>query len=239
VACATIRHVIPLVLVHGGMHGSWCWDEVLPLLPGPVTAVDLPGRGRRPTDLEKVTLDDCVDAVIEDADAQGFEQFVLVGHSLGGVTITETAFRHPERVASLVYVGALVPGPGQSAAEIMTGGPLDAMPVLPEELARALFGTGLDDDTWAEHYAGLVPDAPGIINAQLTGYPSGLPITYVSMTLDQPVPPPVALQMVANLGPSADHRVIAEAGHTIMVTHPAVIADILNEAADASPTKGN
>ena len=85
-------------------------------------------------------------AVIEDADAQGFSQFVLVGHSLGGVTITETAFHHPERVAALVYVGALVPGPGQSAAEIMTGGPLDAMPVLPEELARALFGTGLDDD---------------------------------------------------------------------------------------------
>ena len=89
-------------------------------------------------------------------------EFVLVGHSLGGVTITETAVRHPERVAALVYVGALVPGPGQSAAEVMAGGPLEAMPVLPEDLAQALFGTGLDEDAWAEHYAALVPDAPGI-----------------------------------------------------------------------------
>jgi pimeloyl-ACP methyl ester carboxylesterase len=221
------------------MNGSWCWDPILPFLSGPVAAVDLPGRGRRPANLSDVTLADCVEAVLEDADAQGFSKFVLVGHSLGGVTITETAVRHPERVAALVYVGALVPGPGQSAAEVMTGGPIEAVPVLPEDLARALFGTGLDDETWSEHYAGLVADAPGIINAQLSGYPADVPITYVSMTLDQPVPPAVAQQMVANLGPSADHRVIADAGHTVMVTHPAVLAEILNETADASSTKGN
>jgi pimeloyl-ACP methyl ester carboxylesterase len=220
------------------MNGSWCWDPVLPFLPGPVATVDLPGRGRRPAELSEVALADCVDAVLEDADAQGFSEFVLVAHSLGGVTITETAVRHPDRVAALIYVGALVPGPGQSAAEVMTGGPLEAVPVLPEELARALFGTGLDDETWSEHYAGLVADAPGIINAQLSGYPVGIPITYVSMTLDQPVPPPVADQMAANLGPSADHRVIPDAGHTVMATHPAVLAGILNEIADASPMKG-
>jgi pimeloyl-ACP methyl ester carboxylesterase len=225
--------VMPLVLVHGGMHGSWCWDPTLPFLDARVTTVDLPGRGRRPADLAKVTLADCVDAVIEDADAQGFAQFVLVGHSLGGVTITETAVQHPHRVAALVYVGALVPGPEQSGAQVMTGGPLEAMPVLPEELARALFGTGFDDDAWAEHYAALVADAPGLMNAQLSGYPTDIPITYVSMTLDQPVPPAIAQQMVANLGPEVDHRVIADAGHTVMATHPAVLADILNGVSSA------
>ncbi|MCW2549884.1 MAG: esterase [Mycobacterium sp.] len=218
----------PLVLVHGGMHGSWCWDATLPFLESPFTTVDLPGRGRRPADLSKVTLADCVDAVIEDADAQGFSRFVLVGHSLGGVTITETAVQHPDRIAALVYVGALIPGPAQSASEVMTGGPSEAMPVLPEELARTLFGTGLDDEEWAEHYAGLVPDAPGIMNAQVSGYPADIPITYVSMTLDQPVPPPLAQQMVGNLGPSVDHRIIGEAGHTVMATHPAALAEILN-----------
>jgi pimeloyl-ACP methyl ester carboxylesterase len=147
------------------------------------------------------------------------------------VTITETAVTHPGRVAGLVYVGALVPGPGQSAAELMAGGRLEEMPVLPEQLARTLFGTGLDDDVWAAHYAGLVPDAPGIMNAKLSGYPTGMAITYVSMTLDQPVPPALAEQMVANLGPSADHRVIPDAGHTVMESHPSQLAEILNEVA--------
>jgi len=63
----------------------------------------------------------------------------LVGHSLGGVTITETAWRHPERVAHLVYVGALVPGPGSCAAIIQTGADWPSGELVPieEEIAKA------------------------------------------------------------------------------------------------------
>jgi pimeloyl-ACP methyl ester carboxylesterase len=71
------------------------------------------------------------------------------------------------------------------------------------------------------------------MNARLSGYPSGLPITYVSMTLDAPVPPPLAQQMAANLGPEARLEVVPEAGHTIMTTHPQRIAAILDRAAAA------
>lgn len=220
-----------VVLVHGGMHGAWCWDPVRPFLTTPSVAVDLPGRGTRPADLAKVGLDDSVAAVLEEADRAGFERFVLVGHSLGGVTITETAVRHPERVAALVYVGALVPGPGESPASLLVGEPSVAMPVLAEELARTLFGTGMDDATWAAHYAQLTPDAPGLMNAVVSGYPSGMPITYVSMTLDQPVPPELAAQMAANLGPQAEHRIIPDEGHTIMTTNPGLIASIINDIA--------
>src|SRR5688500_13251582 len=99
------------VLVHGGYHGAWCWDAVVPLLDLPSVAVDLPGRGRRPAH-GQVTVGMCVDAVLGDADAAGFDRFVLAGHSLGGVTITETANRAPERIAHLVYVAALAPPPG-------------------------------------------------------------------------------------------------------------------------------
>jgi pimeloyl-ACP methyl ester carboxylesterase len=213
------------------MHGSWCWDPVVPHLASPSVAVDLPGRGTRPADLSAVTLDDSVAAVLEDADKAGFDRFVLVGHSLGGVTITETAFRHPERVAALIYVGALVPGPGESPSSLLVGEPLKEMPVLAEELARALFGTGMDDETWAAHYAQLTPDAPGLMNATVSGYPSGMPITYVSMELDQPVPPELAARMAANLGPAADHRVVPDHGHTIMTTDPEQLASIINEFA--------
>ena len=37
-----------VVLVHGGYHGAWCWDEVRSHLSSPSVAVDLPGRGDAP-----------------------------------------------------------------------------------------------------------------------------------------------------------------------------------------------
>ena len=57
------------VFVHGGAHGAWCWDRVRPHLDRPSVAVDLPGRGSRPSPLESVTLQDFEDAVIEEVEA--------------------------------------------------------------------------------------------------------------------------------------------------------------------------
>jgi len=220
-----------IVLAHGGMHSSACWADLLPLLELPAVAVDLPGRGPRAhMDRSKVGIDDCVAAVIEDADAAGFERFTLVGHSLGGVTITETGYRHPERVARLVYVGALVPPPGSNASRVMTGGDLEEMTPMADEIAKAMFGNDLTDEQWVEHAKGMVPDAVGIMNATLSGYPTGLPITYVNMSQDVPVPPPLADQMAANLGPSIERRTI-DAGHSVMVSQPGALAAIINEIA--------
>jgi pimeloyl-ACP methyl ester carboxylesterase len=226
-----------VVLVHGGLHCAAGWDPLLPHLAAPAVAVDLPGRGNRPADLASVTLADCVDAVIDAADDSGFERFVLVGHSLGGVTITETAHLHPERVAALVYVGALVPPPGASAAVLMTGSdlPPGAMPVMDEARAKALFGNDLSDEQWDEHWRTVVPDAAGIMNARLSGYPAATPITYVGMTDDVPVPPALVDQMVVNLGPGIDRRTI-EAGHTVMLARPAELAAIIEEVVARSST---
>src|SRR5436305_7969835 len=178
-----------IVLVHGGMHTAACWQPLLPFLELPSVAVDLPGRRGRSGDLATIGLDDCVAAVLDDADQAGFQRFALVGHSLGGVTITELGFRHPERVAHLVYVGALVPGPGSTAARLMMGADMEGeMNPMDDALARSLFGNDLTDEQWAEHARGIVPDAPGIMNAMLSGYPTGVPITYVGMSQDAPVP---------------------------------------------------
>jgi pimeloyl-ACP methyl ester carboxylesterase len=220
-----------VILVHGGTHTSTCWEYLLPLLNGPARAVDLPGRGSRPADLSRVTLADCVEAVIDEADTAAFPRFALVGHSLGGVTITETAYLYPSRVSQLVYVGALVPPPGSSASVLMTGGQMDSMLPMSEDRAKTLFGNDLTDEQWAHHFKGIVPDAVGIMNAQLSGYPSGIPITYVNMSEDVPVPPALADQMAGNLGDGVERRTLA-AGHTVMVSRPAELASIINEVVD-------
>ena len=86
-----------VVLVHGSNLSAACWAGVIEHLAAPSVAVSLPGRGGRPADILSVTLDDCVDAVLESADRAGFARFVLIGHSLGGVVVTETARKNPVR----------------------------------------------------------------------------------------------------------------------------------------------
>jgi pimeloyl-ACP methyl ester carboxylesterase len=183
-----------------------------------------------------VTLDDCVAAVLDEADRAGFDRFALVGHSLGGVTITETGYLHPARVSHLVYVGALVPPPGRNAAQVMTGHDLETpdgiLRPMEESAARALFGNDLTDEQWAVAAAGLVPDAASLMNVRLSGYPTGIPITYVNMTDDVPVPPPLAEQMASNLGQGVERRTI-DAGHTVMVSRPGDLAALINEAVAA------
>jgi pimeloyl-ACP methyl ester carboxylesterase len=220
-----------IILVHGGMHTAACWALVEPLLDLPARAVDLPGRGSRPADLFGVTLDNCVAAVIEEADGAGFAQFALVGHSLGGITLCETAYRHGERITDLVYVGAIVPPAGSSAAAVMVGSDVSETDpfVVSEEFAKPAFGNDLSDAQWAAHAASLVPDAPGIMNAKIGGLPSGIPVTYVNMSEDVPVPPALANQMAANLGTGVTRRTI-HAGHTVMVSQPKALADLINEA---------
>ena len=57
-----------IVLVHGGFHGAWCWERLLPHLESPVLAVDLPGRGKHPAEMAEVTVEACVRSVISDMD---------------------------------------------------------------------------------------------------------------------------------------------------------------------------
>jgi pimeloyl-ACP methyl ester carboxylesterase len=108
------------VLVHGSFHGSWCWDGIVSRLGQAghrAVAVDLPGRagdGRRAATL---TLEDYAGRVV-DAVAAEKEPVVLVGHSMGGVVITQAAEQVPERIARLAYVCAFLPAHGQSLYDL-------------------------------------------------------------------------------------------------------------------------
>jgi pimeloyl-ACP methyl ester carboxylesterase len=93
-------------LIHGVWHGGWCWNKVAALLKKnghKVEAPDLPGYGRDKTPISAVSLKVYTDRVCQILDEQT-EPVVLVGHSLGGVVITQAAEYRPEKVETLVFL---------------------------------------------------------------------------------------------------------------------------------------
>jgi pimeloyl-ACP methyl ester carboxylesterase len=109
------------VLIHGGCHGAWCWYKVVPALEKhghTVIAPDLPSHGRDKTPVSAVTLQSYVDTVCDILDAQR-EPVVLVGHSMGGGIITQTAEYRPDKIKTLVYLTALLPANGESMGNVL------------------------------------------------------------------------------------------------------------------------
>jgi pimeloyl-ACP methyl ester carboxylesterase len=105
------------VLVHGAWHGAWCWAEVVPVLRArghAAIAVDLPAGDPQAGCAAYAKV------VGEDIDGLG-EDVVLVGHSLGGLTIPLVAAGRPVR--RLVFLCALIPQPGASLSEQLRAEP--------------------------------------------------------------------------------------------------------------------
>ncbi len=81
------------ILIHGGAHGGWCWDHLVPELEKRghrALAPDLPGMADSPLPISAATMPNWAKFVTDLARAQG-EKVVLVGHSRGGPVIGEAA----------------------------------------------------------------------------------------------------------------------------------------------------
>lgn len=98
------------VLVHGAWHGAWCWDKIVPQLERAghrATALDLPGHGRDRTPITRVTFTAYCDKVRRIVEAQP-GPVILVGHSMGGRVVTQIAEQRPDKIATAVYLAAIL-----------------------------------------------------------------------------------------------------------------------------------
>ncbi len=107
------------MLIHGAWHGGWCWERLVPALEGrghTVIAPDLPAMGSDATPLGEVSLESWAEHVAALIRRQT-EPVILVGHSRGGIVISQTAELVPERVSALVYLAAFLIPDGKTMRE--------------------------------------------------------------------------------------------------------------------------
>lgn len=213
----------PVVLVHGGSFAGSCWDLLLPHLDGPVLAVDLPGRGAHPADLDTVTLADASASVASDVDDAGFEEIVLVGHSLAGSTMPGVIGLLGDRVRHAVFVACTVPEDGTSSFDTLDpdvqAGAIDF---------RHAFGNDLDEAQWTWCQSRMVPEALKLVTDPVDLAPlrawSGAR-TWVRPLQDAIVDPVRQLRFAGNVGdcPIVD----LDAGHMCMISAPAGLGEIV------------
>ncbi len=110
------------VLVHGAMHGGWCWREVRRRLSGnghEVYAPTLAGQGDRRQGLTpQVGIATHVADLTELVWFEDLRDVHLVLHSYAGVLAGPVAEQAAGRLASVTFLAAFIAGPGQSLLDI-------------------------------------------------------------------------------------------------------------------------
>ncbi len=110
------------VLVHGAWGGGWSFDRTAADLHAAghrVLVAALTGLGTRAAELNPAIDLSChVADVCEQVAIAGYDRFVLVGHSYGGMVITGVATRLGATIDALVYVDAFLPADGQSLWDV-------------------------------------------------------------------------------------------------------------------------
>nr|XP_043638722.1 methylesterase 1-like [Erigeron canadensis] len=105
---------VHFVLVHGACHGAWCWYKLIPLLKAAghrVSALDLSAAGTNTKEIQEViTFADYTAPLLEFMAAlPPEEQVVLVGHSVGGLSIALAMQTFPTKISLAIFVTALMP----------------------------------------------------------------------------------------------------------------------------------
>jgi pimeloyl-ACP methyl ester carboxylesterase len=234
-----------LVLVHGGEHAGDCWDLVVAELrcQAPelrVLAVDLPGRGRTPGDLETATIDEWVNSVVTDIEREGLGDIVIVGHSMAGVTVPGVVVRLGfPRVREMIFAAAFVPPQGQAIVDTLDGplawfarrGARGGKPTkVPRLAARYAFCNGMSSRQREFALSRQYPETACIPGEPVdrSALPDDVPRTWILTTRDRALSSKSQQASIAALG-GVQTVIPIDACHDLMVSHPQRLAQILIE----------
>jgi pimeloyl-ACP methyl ester carboxylesterase len=230
---AADRAATTVVLVHGAFADGSGWDRVIPLLQA---------KGLHVVSVQNplTSLSDDVAATRRVLDAQT-GPVVLVGHSWGGIVISEAGGH--ERVKSLVYVAAFAPSEGQSASDLGKGYPVPpGLAFLVQDKQGFLT---LSPEGVAKHFAQDLPPSQTRVMAATQGPIRAAsfdekvstaawktkPSWFVLTKQDHMIDPRLQKAMAGKI---SAHVVVVQSSHVPQLSRPAQVADAIVAAADSA-----
>jgi pimeloyl-ACP methyl ester carboxylesterase len=219
-----------IVLVHGGFVDGSGWEGVYRILRADGYKVSIV---QNPT----ISLADDV-AVTRRILAAVEGPTILVGHSYGGVVVTEAG--NDSKVAGLVYIAAFAPDQGESVATLIKNPPPGAPvpPILPPQdgflfLDKARFPASFAADVEPQKAAFMADSQVPWGVAALSGEVSKpawktKPSWYLVATDDKMIPPDAQRAMSKRAGSTV---VEAKGSHAIYVSQPRAVAALIEQAA--------
>ena len=221
-----------VVLVHGGFVDGSGWQGVYNLLKKDGYNVSIV---QNPT----VSLADDV-AVTRRTLAALDGPAILVGHSYGGVVITEAGT--DPKVAALVYIAAFAPDKGESVSALIKDPPPGAPvpPILPPQDGylfldrakfRASFAADVDEDAAAFMADSQVPWGLEALNGAVTEPAWKTKPSWYLVATDDGMIPPVAQRAMSKRAGSTVNEV--KGSHAVYVSQPKAVAAMIATAANA------
>ena len=222
--------LVSVVLVHGGFVDGSGWDQVYNMLKKDGYSVSVV---QNPTS----SLADDV-AATKRVLAGETNPVILVGHSYGGVVITEAG--NDPKVKGLVYIAAFAPDKGESVAALIKnpapGAPVP--PILPPQDGYLL----LDKTKFAASFAADLPKdkADFMANSQLPWGVGALegavteaawrnkPSWYLVATDDKMIPPEAQRAMSKRAGATVSE---VRGSHAVYVSKPEAVVALVKKAA--------
>jgi pimeloyl-ACP methyl ester carboxylesterase len=230
-----------IVLVHGALAGSSSWDGTISKLQADGYTVIA-----APDPLRSLKSDsDYVSGIVKNVRGP----VVLVGHSYGGSIITNAA-SGADNVKALVYVAAYAPDAGESAFDLTGKFPGSILPgalATPIALADGAHDLYVQQDKFRAVFAADVPKKQAKVMAatqrpvtdaalkDASGAPAwkNIPSWFVYGSIDKVIPPAAHAFMAQRAG-AKEIIVLRGASHVVMISHPSVVANLIEKAAAAT-----
>ncbi len=243
------------VLVHGAFSTARVWERVTPGLTAAghtAEAIDLPGAGADTTPVAEVTLARYGERVCEALDrTPPGPPAILVGHSMGGMAVTQAAARRPDLIAGLIYAAAFVPAEGeclidltkrpeagedQVQANLVVAGDPPVATMSAQGARRSVCQLATDEQAaWADERRGPQPvlpfTQPLTIAADAAEAFAALPRAYVMCLQDRAIWPDLQRFMATRAGCDPVREI--DTDHSVWLTAPEELVAALLAVAPA------